>query len=76
MADATVVAMQRRLLTLMPPAPGLGETEEVAGRGGIVAFATPQASFADDAKAKGISVKYDCEQVALRVAAQAEQLPK
>ena len=76
LVGAAVVATQERLIALLPSDPGLGGTEEAAGRSGMIAFATPQASFVDDAKAKGVSVRYSCEQAALRVAEQADRLPR
>ncbi len=68
------VERQRRLLAALPPAPDgeLGAAEEVAGRDGLIAFDGNRASFAVDAAAQGISLAYNCQQIALRVAAQAE----
>ena len=68
LVEADIARLRRRALeALGPQAASLGEAEEAAGRGGQIAFATSRASFADDAKGQGISLRYSCEQVARRV---------
>lgn len=66
-AGPDAVARQRQTVAALPPAPGLGDAEEAAGRSGMIAFFGPQATFADDAKAKGITLKVNCEYLVLRL---------
>jgi hypothetical protein len=73
--DAAIVR-QRRVLLDLPPVPDdtLGATEEAAGREGMIAFGPSRTSFIVDASAQGISLAYNCEQLAARVTAQAAGL--
>ena len=61
------VERQRQTVAALPPVPGLGDAEEAAGRNGIIAFHGPQATFADDAQGKGITLKSNCEYLVLRL---------
>ncbi len=66
------VDRQRGVLGAMPVAEDaeLGAVEEALGRDGVIAFGESRTTLAADAAAAGISVAYDCDQMALRVMAQ------
>ena len=59
------VILQRRLVTSLPAVPG--QDVEAAGRQGLIVFETSQATFTQSAAAQGITVRFSCEQTALRV---------
>src|SRR4029079_4890194 len=67
LAGPDAVARQRQTVAALPPAPDLGDAEEAAGRSGMIAFYGPPATFADDAKAKGITLKVNCEYLVFRL---------
>ncbi len=69
LVDADVVTLRLRALARLGTANPTtdGDAEEAAGRRGVIAFTTSRTSFVDDAKGQGISLRYSCEQLALRV---------
>lgn len=74
---ADTVALQQRILTMMPPAQVAGLDEaEAAGRRGIVQFGGSQVPLADAAKAQNTTPDAMCKQIASMLQAQAAQLPK
>ena len=74
---ADVVALQQRILGLLPPAQvdGLSEAE-AAGKRGLVQFGGSQVQLADAAKAQSTTPDAMCKQIATMLQTQAAQLPK
>ncbi len=75
--DADTIALQQRVLGMLPPAKvdGLDEAE-ATGKKGIVSFAGHQVPLADAAKAQNSTPDAMCKQMASMLKAQAAQLPK
>ena len=74
---ADVVALQQRILGMLPPAQvdGLNEAE-AAGKRGVVQFGGSEVPLADAAKAQNTTPDAMCKQMASMLQAQAAQLPK
>ncbi len=72
-----VVALQQRMLTMLPPAQvdGLAEAE-AAGKRGEVQFGGTHVMLADAAKAQNTTPDAMCKQIGAMMQAQAAQLPK
>lgn len=72
-----VVALQRRLLGMLPPAQvdGLDEAE-AAGKAGTVEFAGSKVALADAARSQNSTPDAMCKRMADMLKAQAAQLPK
>lgn len=68
LVESEAVDRQRRVLGALPVAEdaALGAAEEALGRDGVIAFGESRTTLAADAAAEGISVAYDCFQIALR----------
>lgn len=74
---ADVVALQRRLLGMLPPAQVEGlDAAEATGKGGVVEVAGTRVSLADAAKAQNTTPDAMCKQMATMLQAQAAQLPR
>jgi hypothetical protein len=75
---ADPVALQRRMLTMLPPPQqqdGLDDAE-AAGKRGVVQFGGSQVPIADAAKPQGTTADAMCKKIADTIQAQAAQLPK
>ena len=59
------ITLQRHVVDSLPPTNGADV--EAEGRKGVIAFEVAQATFAQSAAAQGITIKFSCEQTALRV---------
>lgn len=72
-----VVAIQRKIMTLLPPAQvdGLAEAE-ASGKKGIVMFGGTQMQLTDAAKNQNTTVDAMCKQIGAMLTAQAANLPK
>jgi hypothetical protein len=72
-----VVAIQRKIMTLLPPAQveGLAAAEE-SGKKGIVMFGGTQMALTEAAKTQNTTVDAMCKQIGAMLTAQAANLPK
>ncbi len=74
---ADTIALQRRLLTMLPPAQVAGlDQAEAAGRSGIVQFGDTELPLVEAAKTQNTTADAMCKQIASMLQAQSAQLPK
>jgi hypothetical protein len=75
--DASVVAMQKKMIGMLPAAPANGEdAAESTGKQGIVDAAGQQVALDEAAKAQHTSVAALCDQMGSMVRASAANLPQ
>lgn len=74
---ADVVALQQKMLGMLPPAQVTGLDEaEAAGKRGVVQFAGNEVAIVDAAKARNTTPEAMCKQMGEMLQSQAAQLPK
>ncbi|UFN49404.1 pore-forming ESAT-6 family protein [Roseomonas sp. OT10] len=74
---ADVVALQRRVLGMLPPVQVEGlDAAEATGKGGVVDAMGTRVALADAARAQGTTPDAMCKQMAAMLQAQAAQLPR
>ncbi len=74
---ADVVALQQKIIGLMPPATVAGEDQaEAEGKTGVVEFAGQKVNIEDAAKARGTTSDAMCKQIGTMLQSQAGNLPR
>ena len=74
---ADTIALQRRLLAMLPPAQVAGlDQAEAAGRRGVVQFGDSEIPLVEAAKTQNTTPDAMCKQIASMLQAQSAQLPK
>ena len=63
--DERAVTLQRQMVANLPAVPG--NDVEAEGRQGLIVFDGRQTTFAQSAQAQGVTLRFSCEQTALRV---------
>ena len=72
-----VVALQKRMLTMLPPAQVDGlDAAEATGKRGVVQFGGSEVAIADAAKARSTTADAMCKQMGQMLESQAAMLPK